>query len=355
MKIVDLNEMKDLEEHSFHEYGFTIPLVIENVGIRGAHFLEQEYLSKNDFGEIVFLIGSGNNGADGMAIARHIHHLGHKVRAFILYPDLAKEESELSKQIQMAKAYGVKISDVKSVDSISSYFTQAQSEYFIVDAIFGTGVRLPLSNYLFEIVNIVNQYATMIVSVDIPSGVCGQTGQVSSSAIQADLTLVIGVPKLGHFLYEGPKFCGELSVLDVGFSNKLLSGGDKFLIDEETIVRSYKVRDNFSHKYKFGHTLILGGSQGLTGALIMAAQSAHATGVGVVTAVTWQTNYGELVTRIDPDIITGMLPRGNDQLAFSLDNLDKYNSIVIGPGLGRTEAARNIILKFLIIVLTQLF
>ncbi len=347
MKIVDLEEMNALEKQSFEEYGFTESLVIENVGLKAAHFLEQNYLNKNNFGEIVFLIGSGNNGADGMAIARHIHHLGYLVRAFMVYPDIIAEGSELEKQIHMAKKYGVKISDVKSVDSLASYLTQTQSEYFIVDVIFGTGVRLPLSNYLFEIVNLINKYATMVVAVDIPSGVCGETGQVSSSAIQADLTLAVGLPKLGHFLYEGPKFCGELSVLDVGFSNKLLGGGDKFLIDEQYVLRGYKNRDNFSHKYKFGHTLVLGGSQGLTGALIMAAQSAHATGVGVVTAVTWQTNYGELVTRIDPDIITGMLPRGNDQLAFSLDNLEKYNSVVIGPGLGRTEEARNIILEVL--------
>jgi NAD(P)H-hydrate epimerase len=115
----------------------------------------------------------------------------------------------------------------------------------------------------------------------------------------------------------------------------------------DCILNGYRHRDQFGHKYKFGHSLILGGSQGLTGALIMAAQSAQATGVGVVTAATWQLNYGELVTRISPDILTGMLPRGNEQLASSLDSLDKYNSIVIGPGLGRTEGARNIVLEVL--------
>ncbi len=347
MKIVDLAEMRELEAQAYEEYGFSVPLIIENVGIRAAHFIDQTYLQERQYGELVFLIGAGNNGADGMAIARHLVLLGHKVRAFIIYPDLLKEGSELETQLIMAKKYGVKISEVKSVDSFASYLTQAQSSYFVVDAIFGTGVRLPLSNYLFEIVGLVNQYAEFVVSVDIPSGVCGETGQVSSTAIQADVTLAIGLPKLGHFLYEGPRYCGELTILNVGFPKDLLDGGEKLLITEEHILQGYRPRDDFSHKYKFGHTLVIGGSQGLTGALVMAAQSAAATGVGVVTAATWQPNYGELVTRIEPDIITGMLPRGNEQLAFSLDNLDKYNCIVVGPGLGRTEAARNIILEVL--------
>ena len=346
MRITDLNEMREIELKSYENYGFSESLIVENVGSQGANFIDESFLEDSNFDELVFLIGRGNNGADGLAIARHLVNMGHRVRAFILFPD-SEYTRELERQLQMASCYGVKISEIRKFEEIDSYFTQTQDDYFVVDAIFGTGVRLPLSNNLFELIKSVNRYASKMISIDIPSGISGESGQKSSTAIHADATIAIGLPKIGHFLCEGPRYSGELYVADGGLPLKLLEGGDKRLITKEEVIKNFYPRSNYAHKYDFGHTLIIGGSQGLTGALIMAAQAASASGAGVVTAATWAINYGELVTRISPDIITGVLPRGNEQMETSIDSLEKYDSIVIGPGLGRTEHAKEMVLELI--------
>lgn len=346
MKIVDLQEMKEIERMTFEEYAMEESLIIENVGIRVADYLDQHYLNNHQYGELVFLIGSGNNGSDGLAVARHLINKGHRCRAFILFPD-EKFTDQMNQQLQMAGQFGVKISEVRKVDDILAYFTQTQEEYFVVDAIFGTGVRYPLSNFIFDVINVVNDYASFLVAIDIPTGVCGQTGLVDSQAIKANVTLAIGLLKQGHFLGQSPRFCGELFVIDAGFPKELIKGGDKALITSRDIIELYHPRSDFDHKYSFGHTLVIGGSQGLTGALILAAQGALSIGSGLVTAATWPVNYGELVTRITPDIITGVLPRGNSQMEASINSLEKYDAIVVGPGLGRTTEGREIVLEVL--------
>jgi len=346
MRIVDLNEMKEIERQAIDDYGFTEDLIIENVGIQGAHFLDESFLQEHNYEELIILVGPGNNGADGLAISRHLKNLGHSVRAFLLFPD-DMVKPYLLKQMELAKKFGVRISEIRSFDQLDSYFSETAGPFCIVDAILGTGFRLPLSNYLFDIINAVNDYASLMVALDIPSGITGDTGKMSSTAIRADYTLAIGLPKLGHYVSHGAIYTGYMHTLDAGFPRELLDGGDKSLLSLESVVSIYTPRNKFAHKNSFGHALLIGGSKGLTGALIMASKAALKVGTGLVTSCTWSDNYGELASRIIPEIMTGLIPIEEDEIATILKDLSRYHSIVIGPGLGRTVKARETVLEIL--------
>lgn len=346
MRIVDLNEMKEIENQAIEKYGFTEDLIIENVGIQGAHFLDENFLQEHSYEELVVLVGPGNNGADGLALARHLKNLGHSVRAFLLFPD-DMVKPYLLKQMELAKNFGVRMSEIRNFDQIDSYFSETPGPFCIVDAILGTGFRLPLSNYLFDIINAVNNYASLMVALDIPSGITGDTGKMSSTAIKADYTLAIGLPKIGLYVSDGAMYSGSMFTLDAGFPRELIEGGDKSLLSLESVVSIYRPRNKFAHKNSFGHALVLGGSQGLTGALIMASKAALKVGTGLVTASTWTENYGELASRIIPEIMTGMIPVEEEEINHILKELDRYHSIVIGPGLGRSQKARDIVLAVL--------
>lgn len=346
MKVVSTKEMKKIEEKTFNEFGFIEDLVIENVGVSGADFIQERILEEQEFGEIVVLVGRGNNGADALAIARHLRNRGYSVRAFLLFPDEEGTE-EQKKQLAMAANFGVKITEVRSVESVNSYFTQTQDHYLVLDGILGTGCRLPLSNYLFDFIETVNDNSTITVSLDMPTGVTGDSGRISSSAIIADFTLAIGLPKAGHFISEGAKRSGELVILDVGFPNVLLEEGDKYLLTPEVTSQIYSQRNKFAHKNTFGHCLVTGGSNGLTGALIMASNAALKVGTGLVTAATWEENYSELSSRITPEIMTGLIPRERKDVDDIIKSFSRYDSIVVGPGLGRSEAVRSTVLELL--------
>jgi len=341
--------MKEIERITYKDYSLDESLIIEMVGIRGADFLENNFLKKENYGEIVVLVGKGNNGADGLSIARQLKNRGHVVRAFLLFPNEIKKKSELGKQLIMAQAFGVKITEVKGNEQINAYFTQTQEEFLVIDAILGTGTRLPLSQYLFEIVNLVNKCATTIVAIDIPSGITGASGEMSSTAIEAGHTLAIGLPKTGHYLSQGMRHSGRVYILKAGFPEKLLEGGDKQLLMPQKVSHLVKQRNKFDHKNRFGHLLVMGGSKGLTGALIMAATAGIKVGAGLVSAVTWEDNYIELVTRVMPEVMTGTIPKkGNlKDVEGLLRDMNRFSAIVLGPGLGKTPEARELLVEVL--------
>src|SRR5690606_10188487 len=248
MRIVSTKEMKEIEQKAFEKFHFSERLIVENVGMRGAQYLVDNILAKTSELEMLFLIGKGNNGADGLAIARHLSSHGVRVRAFTFF-DESDSSEELLHQKRMASSFGVIINQIKEFEELESYFNHTRGDTMVVDAIFGTGVTLPLSNFLYEVIHFINENSLYTVSIDMPSGVEGDTGFIQGNAIEADLTLVVGLPKLGHYVAEGATLTGELAVLDIGLPYSLLIvEGDKYLLQLENIDDVATKRNKFDDK-----------------------------------------------------------------------------------------------------------
>ncbi|MBD64303.1 MAG: hypothetical protein CME62_03800 [Halobacteriovoraceae bacterium] len=345
MRVVSIKEMRDIESKVVNEYKFDESLIIENVGIQGAHNLK-ELLIENDFSyEVVFLIGKGNNGADGMAIARHLQNMGFRTRAFIFFSD-EECKPELKKQIDIAQNFGVPVNFIESASQLSSYFDQMGSEV-VVDALFGTGVQLPLSNFLYEVIEVVNEQAYFTVSIDMPSGVNGDSGLMSGKAIKAECTFAIGFAKQGYYVADGARHTGEVKIINIGLPEEFNLKGNKFLLKPEQMVELVGKRDKFADKKVFGHSLVLGGSHGLTGAAALTSLASLKVGSGLVTAATWEPQYQELIPRLVPEIMTGYLPLDVNKWDPLIKDLNKYSSIVVGPGLARSSRARRLVLEVL--------
>ncbi len=346
MRVVTADEMRAIENKAMQEYGFDESLIIENVALRGADYIESEFLDEESFGEIVVMVGRGNNGADGLAIARHLSNRGEIVRAFCIFEE-SECSDELLKQKKLARQFGVKITEIRDVESLQDYFSQSQSRYLVIDAILGLGFRLPLSNYLFDAVGVINQYASVVVAIDLPTGVTGDFGETGGAAVEATVTLAVGLPKTGHYMAEGARNSGHVTVIDAGFPAELLEGGELALLTHEGITNIYRPRNKFAHKNTFGHCLVVGGSRGLTGALMMASHSALKVGTGLVTASTWEENYAELASRSIPEIMTGAIPTEAQDVKETIRELGRYDAIVVGPGMGRTPATRQTVIDIL--------
>lgn len=346
MRVVTADEMREIESKAFEVYGFDEGMVIENVGLRGADYIQKEFLTEQSFGEIIVMVGRGNNGADGLAIARHLVNRGELVRAFCMF-DEKECSAELLKQKKLARQFGVKITEIRDVDSLQDYFTQGQNDSLVIDAILGMGFRLPLSNYLFDAVGVINEHAAIVVAIDLPTGVTGDNGETGGAAVEATLTLAVGLPKTGHYVADGARHSGVVAVVDGGFPSELLEGGDTALLTHEGITNIYRPRNKFAHKNTFGHCLVLGGSQGLTGALIMASQAALKVGTGLVTATTWEVSYPELASRSIPEIMTGIIPTEAGDVKDTIRELGRYDAIVVGPGMGRTANTRQAVIDVL--------
>lgn len=347
MRIVTQAEMKELEKLAQTKFHFPEKLIIENVALLGAKAIVNKLGEEIHMGELIFLIGKGNNGGTGLAIARHLASMGHEPRAFLLFPEKDCSQ-EVKEQLQIAKSYGVRVAQIDETSALESYFHHNSSPKIIVDAIFGTGVRLPLSNFLYEVIHFINQEKAYTISLDIPTGVEGDSGQIQGNAIQADLTLAVGLPKLGYYQANGAHLVGEVEVISAGLPVQVIEeNGDKFLIDKDLKNELPPARNKFGDKKLFGHTLVIGGSHGLTGALVMTGTAAIKVGAGLVTATTWEPQYQEFISRLIPEVMTGYVPHDQSKWPRLLRDLNKYDSIVIGPGLGRSLRARALVLEIL--------
>ncbi|HXH29663.1 MAG TPA: NAD(P)H-hydrate dehydratase [Bacteriovoracaceae bacterium] len=347
MRIVTQAEMKELEKLAQTKYHIPEKLIIENVALLGARAIVAKLGEEIHQGELIFLIGKGNNGGMGLAVARHMTTMGFEARAFILFED-SHLSTEVKEQLRISQAYGVKVSFIEEMTTLEAYFMQNTSPKIIVDAIFGTGVRLPLSNFLYEVIHFINEVKAYTISLDIPTGVTGDSGLVQGNAIHADLTLAVGFPKLGYYQSQGARLVGEVEIIPAGLPLELVvSGGDKFLVDKDIGTDLPPARNKFGDKKIFGHTLIIGGSHGLTGALAMTSTAALKVGAGLVTAVTWEPQYQELISRLIPEVMTGYVPNDQSKWGRLIRDLGKYDSIVIGPGLARSIRARMLVLEIL--------
>lgn len=347
MRIVSQHEMKEIETITMDEFSFSEEMIIESVGLMSSVSVEKKLKDLNTEVDLVFLIGKGNNGAVGLSLARRLVRPDRGVRAFMLFDEKSCSKEVLS-GLKMAKKYGVKINFINEVESLTSYFHQNSMPKMVVDAIFGTGVILPLSNFIYDVIHFINQNSNYTIALDMPTGVEGDSGLIKGNAIKADLTLAVGLPKQGYYMADGAKLVGEIEVLEVGFPHKILEqSGDKFLLTADLLKYSSETRSQFADKKIFGHTLVIGGSHGLTGALVMASAAAIKTGAGLVTAATWEGQYQEFLARAIPEVMTGYIPNDQAKWPKLLRDLEKYNSIVIGPGLARSVRARKLVLEIL--------
>lgn len=347
MRIVTHAEMTELERIAQTKYHFPEKLIIENVAQLSASAIVNKLGPEIKMGELIFLIGKGFNGGTGLAIARHLSSMGHESMAFLLF-DEKDCSQEVKDQLRIAKAYGVRTASIDEIASLEGYFQQNSSPKIIVDAIFGTGVRLPLSQFLYDVINLVNQEKAYTISLDMPTGVAGDSGLIQGNAISADLTLAVGLPKLGYYQADGARLVGEVEVIPSGLPKQVISqNGDKFLIDKDLKDELPPARNKFGDKKLFGHTLVIGGSHGLTGALVMCSSAALKVGAGLVTASTWEPQYHEFISRLIPEVMTGFVPNDQAKWGKLIKDLTKYDSIVIGPGLGRSLRSRALVLEIL--------
>ncbi|MCX7913954.1 MAG: NAD(P)H-hydrate epimerase, partial [Thermodesulfovibrionales bacterium] len=260
MKVVNSEEMKQIDKLTISDYGIPSLVLMERAGLAVASKIKEFFPPK----KVLIVAGRGNNGGDGLVVARILHNWGYRVKAIIL-----ANEEELSqdckKQYEIARHFGFEIE-----------FSQTPTERdlheaIIVDAIFGTGLNKPINDSLLKIFSKINDSKMPVVAVDIPSGVSADTGEIFGNAIRATYTVTFGLPKRGHFLYPGAAFTGKLFIEDIGFDRKLLESKDLKvnLIEREMVSKILPPRERYSHKGDYGHVLVVAGSTGKTGAAIM--------------------------------------------------------------------------------------
>ncbi|WP_298703125.1 NAD(P)H-hydrate dehydratase [uncultured Veillonella sp.] len=351
MRILSSKEAHFVDTWAENKGTLPTALLMENAG-HGVALVIDEELNKK-YGthrfekEIVILAGPGNNGADGLVAARHLDEKGYEVR--IICPHSTGNESELFK-MQQKIIDGLDIPLMTLEDGVDSL----EGVAVIVDALIGTALKGELREPYMAILDAVESYLdiykdTLVVAVDMPSGVHPDDGSVANGTLGVDLTVTFGAPKQGMYLYPAREYCGHIITQGLGFNWELALFDEENqsfpteLIDEDLATALLPEREMTAHKGTNGHVLIIGGAAGMIGAPVMAAEGALRTGAGKVTTIVPTDCLSSMQAKVRPEIMTGAF----SNLIHLRMHGDSKNAIVIGPGLGRNEEISNLTKNFM--------
>ena len=273
--VVTAVEMKGLDRNTIESAGVPGMVLMERAALKTVEAMEK-YLGNKD--RVLVVCGNGNNGGDGMAIARLLHLKGIKVGIY-----LAGQEEKLTdqarQQLQIAKYYQVPLENNLQPDEYT----------IIVDALFGVGLSRPVEGRYAEIIHMLNQSGAFRVAVDIPSGINGDTGREMGIGFRADLTVTFAFCKRGLCFYPGRMYAGELIVADIGiYANPDRDPSMTYL--EKKDLSMLPSRIPWGNKGTFGKVLLIAGSRGMCGASCLSSAAALRASAGMVKVQTVEEN-----------------------------------------------------------------
>jgi len=347
MKVVTSDEMRRVDKKTIEEYGIPGVVLMERAGLAVASKIKEVFGQKR----VIIVAGSGNNGGDGFAVARNLSKEGWDVRVFLTSkPENIKGDALL--QYRIAKNFGVSVLPVKELLTHSSSFVTKHSIF--VDALFGTGLSKTIAGTLSEVIRQINKSKQPIISVDIPSGISSDTGQIMGEAVKADCTVTFGLPKRGHLLYPGAEYSGRLFIEDIGFPEELLRSDvlNVGLLTKQMVSLLLPKRKRYSHKGDYGHVLIVAGSRGKTGAALMAAKACLRSGAGLVTIGVPASIVDVFQSRVTEEM-TLALPDKEGTLSEKASGLildflkEEADVLAIGPGIGIGAETNKIVRKLI--------
>ncbi len=330
MKISTVSEMRALDRRAIEEFGIVEELLMENAG-HAAYFVLQKEFGIQDKSFLVFC-GIGNNGGDGCMLARKIHSYGSMVKVFVL-GDPGKFRGAAKLNYDIATRLPI---EVRSVETIEVVRDEVEHCDLVVDAIFGTGLSRDVGGIYRDVIELMNESGKSILSIDIPSGVHGDTGKVMGVAVKANYTVTFGLPKIGNMLYPGYELGGKLYVSHISFSPSLYS------TDTLKVAINYPLkllpRDKTGHKGDFGEVLFIAGASNYLGAPYFAALSFLKSGGGYSRLATpasiapFIANKGsEIVMFPQKETDTGSISLENKRELLELS--ERVDMVVLGPGI----------------------
>lgn len=345
MKTVAAETMQELDRLTIEKHGVSGLELMERAGRGCAEIIHERYLTGAGRTVAVFA-GKGNNGGDGYVIARILHELGWRVTLFL---HASREEIHGDARVALDRLPdGVMCLDGREGEP-AELLARAGTPGLIVDALLGTGLKNQVAGVYAAAIGVINSSGRTVVAVDIPSGVDATTGRILGTAVRADLTVTFALAKLGHILYPGAEYTGELRVVDIGIPSELAAAAPSVeYLDRESATLLLRRRGPTCHKGDNGHSLIIAGSTGKSGAAAMTANSAMRSGAGLVTLAAPASIHPVLEAKTTEAMTVPLPDNGAGELSLAaleriLEILPGRDVVAIGPGLGMSESVRQLV------------
>jgi NAD(P)H-hydrate epimerase len=354
MKILTAAEMKEVDRLSTDRADIPSIALMENAGRGVAEFIQRRYpdISRRS---IIVLCGKGNNGGDGFVVARHLRQMGAKPDVF-LCASPSELRGDAAENLKRWQAFPSDLRVVESDTDWEKLEPKIAAPGIIVDALLGTGTRGPVTGLLQYVIHSVNTKRSprsVVIAVDIPSGLIADTGERAGETITADYTITFTAPKIGMFQRNAPACIGTLVVCDIGSPAALVEEvgkGDLRWLDAREFDAFAAPRKAAGNKGDYGHALIVAGSVGKTGAAVLASWAALRVGAGLVTVATAEPALPTIAAHT-PEVMTeplaataaGTISQRCLEAGYFESLLERKRALAIGPGLTTQKETQDFI------------
>lgn len=328
--IVNSHEMKNYDRNVIEKYHVPSTVLMERAALACVEVL---YEKKITLDRVLIVCGSGNNGGDGYAVARLLLLDGYLVDVVKADPK-TKQTEENQLQSDIFQAYGGNV--YEGIPKDTTYTV-------VIDAVFGVGLSREVEGTYATIIAQMNGLPGTKIAIDIPSGISSDNGEILKTAFCADLTVTFAFEKIGTVLWPGNEYAGEVIVKNIGIDERsFLEQKPAVAALEDVDLSRIPLHKSHSNKGTFGRVLIIAGSIGMSGAAYFSAKAAYCSGSGLVRIVTPEENCAVLQTQLPEAIITTFHAK-NPDMEVLMEAIGWADTIVCGPGIGKSDTIKNII------------
>ena len=345
MIIVTAEQMRELDRLTIQKHGVPSLTLMERAGEAIAQAILERF-ARNAKKGVLVVAGKGNNGGDGLVVARLLK----KKRIPTEVALLARRDELSSDAAHNLRAYlkhKGKVTEI-GADGLELLSQRISKNALIVDAILGTGMKNEVRDLFAGAIAMINASRLPVVAVDIPSGLDSDKGTPLGVAIQAEMTVALGYPKLGEVTYPGLDYVGNLVVADIGINAQAAAevAPKLELLEREMIRCLVPRREPDTHKGTYGHVLVVAGSRGKTGAAILACRAAMRTGAGLATLAAPRSLNSIFAGSLVEVMTEPLRDNGAEEIEPLSDNdwralLERKNALLFGPGIGVNDTTRN--------------
>ena len=340
MRVSRVAEMRNLDSRATSEFGISQETLMEKAGEAAYFVILKEFGGKGK--KFVIFCGGGNNGGDGFVVGRKIHSDGGEVKILLL-GDGGKLEGAAKKNFDIVSTMPIEVSALKSIEQAREVVSSCDA---IVDGIFGMGLSREAGGIYRDVIHLINESGKKVFSIDIPSGVNGDTGQVMGVAVKSDYTVTYGLPKIGNMLYPGFDLCGKLYVSHISFPPSLYNT-ESIKVEINGLVELPR-RGADTHKGSYGKALFIAGSSSYLGAPYFSALSFLKTGGGLSYLATPKSmapflasKGSELVLIPQQETDSGSLALENKEELVEFSR--KVAMVIVGPGLSLNDETQELV------------
>ncbi len=345
VKVCTAQEMRALDSYAIEKTGISGMILMENAALSCVRFLEERFdITKSSF---AVFCGKGNNGGDGFAIARHLFSKGAEV--YIYLTNGTEFEGDALQNYRIVRSLGIAMIEIDSGEFLPNFILSADC---VIDAILGTGIMGAPRGFSADAIAAINKFSKFTLSVDVPSGINSDNGEVRGEAVRADATVTFHAYKRGAFLYPAAEYFGEVVCADISIPKIAESVcGRCYASDMRSVTEMFPKRYDNSHKGDYGKIMIVGGAVGMAGAIALSAKAALRCGAGLITAAVPASINNIIQQKID-EVMTLPLPEEGGRISrTAAERLAKRanscDAVLLGPGLGRSESTIEFVKDFL--------